>query len=436
MNNVGQDNFYLAFENRFRGSREDILARLKVYSPFLQAFAECTGAMKALDLGCGRGEWLQLLQSEGFQASGVDLDNGMLEVCYELGLQVSCADAIEVLQSTPSQSLAIVSGFHIAEHLPFESLRELIQESHRVLQPGGILILETPNPESFKVLSYTFLLDHTHNKPLPPDLLMFMTEYCGFKRSKVLRLQEKVEKLGQEELTIEDIFYAVSPDYAVIAQKDAGGETLSRFDSAYDAEYGLRPELVYARYQTLIDQMAADISRLDAVMKKSSHILEAIKLDINKLITAFSKLGYRLSKRSDDLFQAGSGRMTATCCCVEKKLQWFYQGTKAWLTLKSGARPRKALEAIFQRILSGVASRPAWIFHAKSIARLLPKSWYDRLQLAYSMRRSHYSAMSKPSRPQPLLILPALTQLPSAESNASINESAIARVRLKMKQPS
>lgn len=156
--------FYRAFEDKFRGAREVIKARLKVYLPFIKPLKDIYPDASAVDLGCGRGEWLELLAENGFSAQGVDLDDGMLAACRELGLRVQTGEAVAFLKSLPDQSQAVISGFHLAEHIPFDDLQALVEESLRVLRPAGVLILETPNPENIVVGTSSFYLDPTHRK--------------------------------------------------------------------------------------------------------------------------------------------------------------------------------------------------------------------------------------------------------------------------------
>jgi len=117
------DGFYRAFEEKYRGSRELIKSRQRVYLPFIKPLLSVYENGSALDLGCGRGEWLEILKEVGFDGHGVDLDDGMLAACRERGLSVATADAVQTLKLLPSESQAIVSGFHIAEHIPFQDLR-------------------------------------------------------------------------------------------------------------------------------------------------------------------------------------------------------------------------------------------------------------------------------------------------------------------------
>lgn len=161
------DTFYRDFEARHRGGRNLILDRLRVYEPFVAPLA-AEGDARALDLGCGRGEWLELLEDWGVKARGVDLDDGMLSEARDRDLLVERADALEALRAVPDGDLAIVSAFHLAEHLPFDVLRALVKQASRALRPGGILILETPNPENPSVGLLSFHMDPTHLKPLPP----------------------------------------------------------------------------------------------------------------------------------------------------------------------------------------------------------------------------------------------------------------------------
>ncbi len=145
------DPFYRAFEEKHRGSRGLITERLHVYLPFIRPLLKIYGGGQAVDLGCGRGEWLELLTKEGFSPTGVDLDEGMLSACQQLGLPAVKADALDLLSETESNSQLVVSAFHVVEHISFEQLKTLVTQALRVLKPGGLLILETPNPENIAV---------------------------------------------------------------------------------------------------------------------------------------------------------------------------------------------------------------------------------------------------------------------------------------------
>ena len=272
-----QENFYKAFEDQHRGSRELIKSRLEVYLPFIEKIKETHPNAIALDLGCGRGEWLELLQDHQVSASGIDLDDGMLSACKEKGLNVQTGDAIAHLKSLPNESLSIVSGFHIAEHLSLNDLQMLIKEALRVLKPAGLLILEAPNTANLVVGTSSFYLDPTHQRPLPSALLSFLTSYLGFSRVKVLGVQESVplrEEHGPTSLFA--VLSGVSPDYAVISQKGGDASTIASFDEVFAKEYGLTLELLANRYQ----------ERFDAVERKTQE-LEARLNRIWKLIAPF-----------------------------------------------------------------------------------------------------------------------------------------------------
>jgi SAM-dependent methyltransferase len=232
-------NFYRAFEDRHRGSREVIKERLRAYLPFIGPLAEDSECAAALDLGCGRGEWLELLGEHAFAAQGVDLDDGMLAACREHGLTVETADAIGSLRARPDNSIAVVSAFHLVEHLPFDAVQELVVESLRVLQPGGLLIMETPNPENPMVGACHFYLDPSHVRPIPPDLLSFVAEHAGFARQKVVRLQEEPFLHTAAPIHLINVFASASPDYSVVAQKAAPAEVLERFDPAFGRKFGI-----------------------------------------------------------------------------------------------------------------------------------------------------------------------------------------------------
>uniref|UniRef100_UPI0035CD32AC methyltransferase domain-containing protein n=1 Tax=Pseudomonas mosselii TaxID=78327 RepID=UPI0035CD32AC len=241
--------FYRAFEDRYRGSRELIKERLQVYRGFIAPLQSLYSECAALDLGCGRGEWLELLQEQGFRSLGVDLDEGMLEVCDALGLPTERCDVLEKLKALPDESQVMVSGFHIAEHLPFASLQVLVAEALRVLKPAGLLILETPNAENIVVGTNNFYLDPTHERPIPHLLLGFLTEYSGFARSKLLRLQEAAGLDAAKDISLSTVLGGVSPDYAIVAQKQGEAAQLGLFDEVFSVSYGVGLGTLAERYE-------------------------------------------------------------------------------------------------------------------------------------------------------------------------------------------
>ncbi|MDY0072440.1 MAG: class I SAM-dependent methyltransferase [Thauera sp.] len=177
---------YYQFEQRFRGDPALIEARLCAN---LGRFTLMRDAQHhpVVDLGCGRGEWLALLGRHGILARGVDSNAEMVAHCQAQGLTVEHADALAWLAAQPDRSLAGLTGFHIIEHLPFAVMLQLLADARRVVQPGGVVLFETPNPENFVVGTCNFYLDPTHLRPLPPALMAFLFEYYGFEHVSIER---------------------------------------------------------------------------------------------------------------------------------------------------------------------------------------------------------------------------------------------------------
>jgi O-antigen chain-terminating methyltransferase len=216
------DAFYAAFEERFRGSRAVIHQRLAVYLPLLKEAQIAPGDSLVLDLGCGRGEWLELLRQNGYKALGIDLNQVVVAECQQRCLDVREADIIDYLQSLDDNSVALVTGFHLIEHLPFEILMKLLSESFRVLRPRGMVIFETPNPANVLVGSCNFYFDPTHRNPLPSLMTQFLAQYSGFSPVNILNLNPSTETPIAEDSETAKRFneYFYGPmDYAIIGYK-------------------------------------------------------------------------------------------------------------------------------------------------------------------------------------------------------------------------
>lgn len=174
---------YEKFENHFRGSQEEIRARQEEYIPFLK------DKKALLDLGCGRGEFLELARDYGINGTGVELYAEYAEFCVKKGLKVHHADALTYLEAIPEGSVDAITGFQIAEHLPPAVLVDLCQLAYKKLAPGGVLILETPNPTCLSIYTNSFYLDSTHVKPVHPKALQYYLEDAGFSKVDILYTQ-------------------------------------------------------------------------------------------------------------------------------------------------------------------------------------------------------------------------------------------------------
>ena len=215
------DGFYAALEDRFRGTPEDIKKQFRFYLPYIRQACNEPNAL-VLDLGCGRGEWLQLLKDENINAQGVDTNQIFLMRCRELGLTVEEQDVLSYLSAVKSNSISAITGFHIIEHLEFGYLVRLLAEVMRVLKPAGLVLFETPNPENVLVGSNFFYIDPSHRHPLPSQLMELLFETRGFDRIEVKNLHPwasgRVEERGALAERVNGLFYGPM-DYAIVGWK-------------------------------------------------------------------------------------------------------------------------------------------------------------------------------------------------------------------------
>jgi O-antigen chain-terminating methyltransferase len=213
------DTFYVALEDEFRGTPELIKNRLSVYLPLISS-ANLKGP--AVDLGCGRGEWLELMRDAAVAAIGVEQNSLLVAANRDKGLQILESDFQSFLEQSPAQHWQLVTGFHVIEHLGWPGWYGALRHMYRALQPGGMLILETPDPANLYTSANRFFLDPTHRHPLPDILLEFAARSVGFASVEVLKLHpepgidqhgvgpEAVQLLGR---------LTGAQDYALIARK-------------------------------------------------------------------------------------------------------------------------------------------------------------------------------------------------------------------------
>ena len=177
---------YFAFQSRMRGSSALIRERQAVYAD------QFRDASPVLDIGCGRGEFLMLLGKAGVEARGIDADPDMVAHCRDEGLVVEQADAAGYLSGLGDGSLGGIFCAHVLEHLDAPAVFRLLELAAEKLRPSGLLVAETPNPLSLVALA-NFSVDFTHNKPLHPATLSFLTRQAGFKEVTLQFMSEPAE---------------------------------------------------------------------------------------------------------------------------------------------------------------------------------------------------------------------------------------------------
>lgn len=375
------DTFYRAFEDRYRGSRDEIKSRLGAYLPFIAPLISLQWPPRALDLGCGRGEWLEFLAEHNFIGSGVDLDDNMLAACRERALQVERTDALTSLRAVPPQSMALISAFHLVEHIPFDQVQALVKEALRALQPGGLLIMETPNSENLVVGASSFYLDPSHLRPVPSALLGFVTDFQGFNRYKVLRLQESQQLHTDAVIGLINVLDGVSPDYAIVAQKAAPQEILAAFDIPFEASYGFTLSDLAQRYEHQEEQRRCELHH---GLARSAEGLRQLELRFPDIDSELSAIKQRLTQAEDraaqiteqmigfaqqiiDLHTSSSWRITAPLRAAS--------GLKQRLVAAISRRKRSLMHGIKGYLLCldrWIAQRPRLKHAARGLLRCVP----------------------------------------------------------------
>src|SRR5688572_6701642 len=171
---------YVGFEDRFRGSEGEIRARQQDYVQYF------SGQSDVLDIGCGRGEFLELLREHGIDARGLDLNPEMVEVCKSRGLDVTNADARGYLRGLPDESLGGLIALQVIEHLAPAYLADTLALAYDKLRPGARLVLETINPTCWVAFFESFIRDLTHEKPIHPETLQYLLQATGFSNVEIV----------------------------------------------------------------------------------------------------------------------------------------------------------------------------------------------------------------------------------------------------------
>jgi len=180
---------WVLFAHKFRGTEQ------RVRDSYARHTVHFKGCHDVADLGCGRGEFLEVARDASIGARGVDANHAMAEICRAKGLTVEETDIVTYLRALPDAALDGVFCGHVIEHLPAALLPELIRLCFAKMRPGAAIVLETPNPECLAIFATHFYLDPTHVRPVPPAQLAFYLEEAGFGGLETVRLNPAVDSM-------------------------------------------------------------------------------------------------------------------------------------------------------------------------------------------------------------------------------------------------
>ncbi len=207
---------YFDFENKFRGSRKQVEEKLAIYDELLDYIFSISNNPTALDIGSGRGEWLQKCSKKGFEARGIEINSAMIKESNKYNLTVLKGDAIEILQKIPNHSISLVTAFHVIEHLSHDQIEILFKECRRIVSNNGICLFETPSIDNLIVSTKSFYLDPTHINPINPDYMQYLLSHLGFDKVKYYYLNGGPLS-GESNFTLTRVLNGVAQDLLILA---------------------------------------------------------------------------------------------------------------------------------------------------------------------------------------------------------------------------
>ena len=230
-----------------------------MYQRHLIAYKEAAKIVSGTVLEVGSGEGYGIMELAPITEKYIAVDKYDTHISDELKGENDITfiqTEVPPLKGIDDDSVDFVVTFQVIEHIQNDEL--FLKEIKRVLKPGGILILETPNPENIIVGSSSFYLDPSHKAPVHPETLSFLTKYLGFELVKIVRLNEPKELIQHNSFELRRLLYGVSPDYSIIAQKKYDSNNFNLEINAFNINYGFKLEDIIAHVEKSIKDKELD----------------------------------------------------------------------------------------------------------------------------------------------------------------------------------
>ena len=289
-------NFYLDFENKFRGDTQSILSQFSKYDFLIDLIIKDIENPKLIDIGSGRGEWIQKWSNKVEDCFGIENDQEMISLCREKGLNIIDGDAIDILSKLPTNSVSILTMFHVIEHINYKQSRKILSECYRVLSEDGIFIIETPSIDNLIVSTNTFYLDQTHISHINPEALKFSMKSIGFDKVNDFYINGGPMK-DDKHSKITRILNGVAQDLLIVATKNVSKsklifhedihwqEKLNQAPKTMQAcvDFDLRNEKILLDLKNVNSYSQTEIIYLKNSLKDQLNAFDALNNEVNTL---------------------------------------------------------------------------------------------------------------------------------------------------------
>ena len=300
-------NSYLEFENKFRGDTQSILSQFSKYDPLIDLIISYFENPVFIDIGSGRGEWLQKWSVKVKDTRGIENDKEMISISREKGLEILAGNALEILKNLPSNSVSVLTMFHVIEHIEHSQMTTLLEECYRVLSKEGIFILETPSIDNLIVSTNTFYLDNTHVSHINPEAMKFLLNRIGFDECKDYYINGGPMR-DDKHSKITRIFNGVAQDLSIIATK-SNVQTHRIFyqDTSWQRHLNQSPKTMEASvdFDLINEKLILEQSNLNSSFTNDINNLKSqfrdLKIQLKEQLIAFNELNDEVNLLKSDL---------------------------------------------------------------------------------------------------------------------------------------
>ena len=300
-----QKDSYLSFENCFRGDEKKIISNLAHYNALIDVLMRTDSNHVFVDVGCGRGEWLQKWQGKVDRAVGIEIDADMIALGRAKGLDIIEADVLTGLDQFKDKSVSLITIFHVIEHINHEKLSKLLSACYRVLNDYGVLIIETPSIDNILVSTNSFYVDSTHISHINADRVQFLLQTKGFDQSKLFYIHGGPLK-NSNFTKLTRVLNGIAQDLLIVASKSKlQSENIfsfnTRWESSIDSgittlqaaiDFDLKNEELIQEFNTFNNYTHRKIKDLNAVINSYQNNISELSLLKKQVVDLNAKLKY------------------------------------------------------------------------------------------------------------------------------------------------